>query len=103
MTGKKTGGRQAGTPNKSTKQVRDIVASVLTAEFEAKSWKRWLSHKDDAIAWDAFKLACAYKHGKPTQTVKHDAEDGFMFAVGPAAEEAFKGRAEHAGGKPTVH
>jgi hypothetical protein len=98
--GKKTGGRKAGTPNKATKQVREIVASVLTPEMEAKAWKRWLSHKDDAIAWDAFKLAMAYKHGKPSNTVKFEADDGVTFSVGTIAEETFTRKNVSSG---TVH
>ena len=34
MTGKKTGGRQAGTPNKLTKELRSVLKDVLHAELE---------------------------------------------------------------------
>lgn len=34
MTGQKTGGRQAGTPNKVSKELRESLKGLLTAEFE---------------------------------------------------------------------
>lgn len=33
MTRKKTGGRQAGTPNKTTKEIRDKISDILAEHF----------------------------------------------------------------------
>lgn len=35
MTGLKTGGRQQGTPNKLTKDLRDILKTIIASELES--------------------------------------------------------------------
>jgi len=86
--GTRIGGRQKGTPNKVTQQVREIVASVFADQKEAEQWKKLLDHKDPRIAFEAFKLALAYKHGRPTGAVKIEPRDGYFFGLGEIAEEA---------------
>jgi hypothetical protein len=65
--GRKTGGRKPGSLNKATLEVKEILARVFTDEVEEADWRKWRKHKNETIAWEAFKLAMAYKHGKPVQ------------------------------------
>lgn len=48
------------------KQALDIA---LPAAKEASEWQAYLNHPDKHIRWEAFKLAMAYRHGKPIQPV----------------------------------
>jgi hypothetical protein len=63
--GRKTGGRKPGSLNKAALGVKEILARVYTEQVQEKDWRTWRSHKDPRIAWEAFKLAQAYMHGKP--------------------------------------
>jgi hypothetical protein len=65
--GRKTGGRKPGSLNKATLGVKEILARVYTEQVHEKDCRKWRSHKDPRIAWEAFKLAQSYMHGKPVQ------------------------------------
>jgi len=61
----KTGGRKAGTPNKATTEIKEVLDDVLPDPRE--KWRKFLNHKDPAIAWKAFELYHHYRFGKPVQ------------------------------------
>ena len=67
--GRKTGGRKPGSLNRATLAVKEILARVQTDEIQERDWRKWLNHKDPHIAWEAFKLAQSYLHGKPVPPV----------------------------------
>jgi hypothetical protein len=46
---------------------KEILARVYTDEVQERDWRKWRAHKDPRIAWEAFKLAQSYLHGKPVQ------------------------------------
>ena len=51
--GRKTGGRQAGTPNKSTRQVREAIAAFAEANVERMgTWLRAVEADDPAKAME---------------------------------------------------
>jgi hypothetical protein len=60
-------GRKRGSLGKVTEERRALIESVLSDSFEQKLWQKYLNHGDRNIAWEAFKLAKAYKSGKPPQ------------------------------------
>ena len=62
--GRETGGRKPGSLNKATVGVKEILARVYTDEVQERNWR---NNKDPRIAWEAFKLAQSYLHGKPVQ------------------------------------
>jgi hypothetical protein len=64
---KKTGGRKPGVLNKATLEIKEILGRVYTDEVQEQDWRKWREHKDPRIAWEAFKLAQSYLHGKPVQ------------------------------------
>lgn len=83
----KTGGRQKGTPNKSTpekkEQVADFFHKILDDEVEAKFWRYFMTGYQvvnlpdssvqiipiplNPVAFSAFKRAVEYKRGMPVQ------------------------------------
>jgi hypothetical protein len=66
---RKTGGRKAGTPNKSTEGIRVLLGRVLPDERLEKEWEHYLKHSDPHLRFEAFKLANSYLFGKPVQPV----------------------------------
>jgi hypothetical protein len=70
--GTRPAGRQKGTPNKATEGIRLLLNTVLHDTELRKRWKDWLDHKDEHIAWEAFKLSQAYMFGKPVQPIVGD-------------------------------
>jgi hypothetical protein len=66
---RKAGGRKAGTPNKATQSIKDLLLSVLEDSRNRHEWEYWLKHKDPHYRWEAFKLAQFYMSGKPVQPV----------------------------------
>jgi hypothetical protein len=87
--GRKTGGRKLGSLNKATLGVKEILARVYTEQVQEKDWRKWRNRKDPRIAWEAFRLAQAYMHGKPIQPLA-------------AAEESRRSRSTSARSHPTV-
>ena len=67
--GRKTGGRTAGTRNKTTARIKALLAEVLPDDRLKKEWNKLLRHRDPHIAFAAFKLANFYLFGKPSQRV----------------------------------
>src|SRR3989442_7745571 len=67
--GRKTGGRTAGTRNKTTARIKPLLAEVLPDDRLKKEWNKLLRHRDPHIAFAAFKLANFYLFGKPAQHV----------------------------------
>jgi hypothetical protein len=58
--GRKTGGRQKGARNVASAGIKTLLGEVLS-DGELKSrWKNWLGHRDERIAFEAFKLALSY-------------------------------------------
>ena len=49
--------------------VKAALDIALPASKEASEWQAYLNHVDKNIRWEAFKLAMAYRHGKPVQPV----------------------------------
>jgi hypothetical protein len=67
--GRKTGGRQKGARNVATAGIKALLAEVLSDAELKRRWKKWLGHRDQHIAFEAFKLALSYLYGKPIQPV----------------------------------
>ena len=65
--GRKTGGRQKGARNVATAAIKALLAEILSDEELKRRWKKWLGHRDQHIAFEAFKLALSYLYGKPVQ------------------------------------
>ena len=85
----KTGGRQKGTPNKSTpgkkEQTVSFFQKILDDEIEAKFWRYFMTGYEtvmspsgemqiipiplDQVAWQAFRRAVEYKRGMPVQSI----------------------------------
>jgi hypothetical protein len=75
--GYKTGGRQKGTPNKSTQEVRDAIS--LLAQRKAPMLEEWLdrvAENDPAKAADLFLRAIEYHIPKLGRTEVVGDEDG---------------------------
>lgn len=72
--GKKSGGRKPNTPNRATAPIKELLAEILHDEELRKQWKKWLGHKDEKIAFEAFKLSQAYMFGKPIQPIVGEEE-----------------------------
>jgi hypothetical protein len=70
----KTGGRSAGTPNKATDSIKNLLNRLLPEERLAAEWEHHLKHKDQTIRWKAFELANAYLFGQPVKPIQ-GAED----------------------------
>lgn len=73
VRGYKTGGRQKGTPNKASAAKRAMAARILPDNKELDLWNKFLHVDDTRVAWEAFKLAKAYKSGQPPRA-KEDRE-----------------------------
>ena len=67
--GRKTGGRQKGARNVATAGIKALLAQVLSDSELKRRWKKWLGHRDQHIAFEAFKLALAYLYGKLIQPI----------------------------------
>jgi hypothetical protein len=68
-TGKKTGGRVAGTPNKATDSIKAFLGRLIPESELEKRWNYFLNHADPAFRWKAFELANAYMFGKPAMPI----------------------------------
>jgi hypothetical protein len=90
---KKTGGRKPGVLNKVTLEIKEILARVYTDEIQEQDWRKWRAHKDPRIAWEAFKLAQSYLHGKPVQPLV-DAEDSPPISINVSAIPKYREAAE---------
>lgn len=74
MKDKKTGGRQKGTPNKATAEVKALCQALVSdATYQASFKKRWargdLPPAVECMVWH-------YAYGKPTETHEHTGEGG---------------------------
>lgn len=67
--GRKTGGRQKGARNIATAEIKALLAEVLSDAELKRRWKKWLGHRNQRIAFEAFKLALSYLYGKPIQSI----------------------------------
>jgi|HubBroStandDraft_1064217.scaffolds.fasta_scaffold490655_2 hypothetical protein len=67
--GKKTGGRVAGTPNKVTDSIKNLLNRILPEERLEKNWNYFLNHADPVYRWKAHELANAYLFGKPVMPI----------------------------------
>ncbi|MCU6767845.1 hypothetical protein OCV73_02585 [Barnesiella propionica] len=55
--GRKTGGRKAGTPNKVTSDVRQVIAKMVSGYYTSKQWKedmKALDPKDRVSAYEKY-------------------------------------------------
>jgi hypothetical protein len=97
----KTGGRQKGTPNKSTpekkEQTRAFFRRILDDEIEAKFWRYFMTGYEvvtlpeggqqiipiplDPVAWSCFRRAVEYKRGMPVQLIQHENSDELPFKI----------------------
>lgn|SRR5208282_1582641 len=80
VPGQRFGGRQKGTPNKATASIKQILARVYTDEVQEQEWEKWRTHPDPRIAFETFKLAQAYQHGKPAQVIEFDTPTDLAFS-----------------------
>ena len=62
----KTGGRIAGTLNKDTQAVKELLSDLLDRRANRKQWEYWLHHKNAHLRFEAFKLAQFYMFGRPS-------------------------------------
>ena len=62
----KTGGRIAGTPNKDTQVIKELLLDLLGKSANRKEWEYWLHHKNAHLRFEAFKLAQFYMFGRPS-------------------------------------
>jgi hypothetical protein len=67
MKGKKTGGRKAGTPNKATRQIKEVIASIVDTEKLVKTLYRLSQGKQPNIL--AIRLLLEYQYGKPATSL----------------------------------
>ncbi|MDH4246084.1 MAG: hypothetical protein OEV38_20285 [Nitrospira sp.] len=67
----KTGGRQRGSPNKSTQKVRRLCREVLeTEEFQHK-WRQYFANTSlDEIEPKLLTLAFHYAYGRPREQIQ---------------------------------
>jgi len=69
--GKRVGaGRPKGSLSAAGIVKRELGYRVLPDKVERRMWKLYLQHEDKSIRWEAFKLAKAYKSGKPKESVE---------------------------------
>jgi hypothetical protein len=73
VTGQKTGGRVAGTPNKRTQQIDAFLEGVFDEAFKNPAFKQNLvdSIVDLSIDVKLFALIAAYRFGAPPKEHKH--------------------------------
>src|SRR5690348_11807102 len=69
MKGKKTGGRQKGTPNKATAEVKEFARQCLEDPAYQKALKVRLK-EGEAPQIEA--LLYHYAYGKPRETIQHE-------------------------------
>ena len=55
-----------------TAGIKALLAEVLSDGELKRRWKKWLGHRDQRIAFEAFKLALSYLYGKPIQLAVSD-------------------------------
>ncbi len=97
----KTGGRQKGTPNRSTpgkkSKIESFFHDLLDDETEAKFWRYFMSgyvvdtQADgtqriipipvDPVCWSSFKRAVEYKRGMPVQPIAAKFEGALQVIV----------------------
>lgn len=72
MKGKKTGGRSLGTPNKATREIKEVISSVVDIEQLVKTLYRLAHGKKPNVL--AIRLLLAYSYGLPPQMLSIKAE-----------------------------
>jgi hypothetical protein len=75
--GERFGGREKGTPNKSTQDIRAIADAI--AEQQGgwdKLFLRFANSENEDIAFKATQLIAAYRFGKPKETHEVSGVDG---------------------------
>lgn len=69
--GRKTGGRRAGTPNKTTRPIAEVLERLGTddagIDTHAKSLHDLTLSDDEHVRIKALNVVMAYRHGKPTE------------------------------------
>jgi hypothetical protein len=74
--GKKTGGRQPGTPNKATRDVREAIAAFASANVDRMDgWLAKIEADDPGKAFDLYLRAIEY-HVPKLARREHVGEDG---------------------------
>lgn len=89
----KTGGRKAGTPNKATQGIKDLLAELFDDAALKKKWEHFLNHADPTLRWKAFELYNAYRFGKPVMPIS-GAEDAPPVMINISAIPRKRKRAE---------
>lgn len=78
--GKKTGGRTAGTPNRVTAPIADVLTLLGTDEkgvdMHAKRLHELTFSDDEHVSIKALNVVMAYRHGKPTEHHELTGKDG---------------------------
>lgn len=72
----KTGGRQKGTPNKATSQVRAAAAKLCPEMLKVLAKIARSEKSEDKDRIDAATTILQYGAGKPTEMVEHSGPDG---------------------------
>lgn len=77
--GKKTGGRTAGTSNRATKPIRDVLEKLGTdgkVDLHAARLHQLTLSDDEHVSIKALGVVMAYRHGKPTEHIELGGEGG---------------------------
>ena len=75
MKRKKTGGRRAGTPNKATREVKDLARAYVPAAIKELGRLATKAESETARV-AAIGMLLDRAHGKPAQAVKHSGTVG---------------------------
>jgi hypothetical protein len=65
----KLGGRQKGTRNNATVELKQMLARMVPEKQLERMWWKQLRSRDPHIAYKAFELMLHYRFGKPVQPI----------------------------------
>ena len=66
-------GRKKGTPNKATREIKDLATAFLDANYWPTLDKRW---REGKMSWPEVQTLMAYGYGKPKELHEHAGPDG---------------------------
>jgi hypothetical protein len=74
--GRKTGGRQKGTPNKATAEAKAAALKILA---DPLYWAKLLERAQEGKLHPGVEVMLwHYAHGKPTEHIEHDHQGGLL-------------------------
>ena len=87
--GERRGGRAVGTPNKSTVDIRAIADAIANNNGGwGKLFERFVNSENEDVAFKAAQLVCAYRFGKPKESVMVDVSDDMVNLISEARQRA---------------